>query len=145
MIAGILASALAAPGLAPQAAEASSLKLSASFRVRQEFLDGQFRPAFDDKDDVLALRSSAMAEWKHGAWKLVGEISDSRVYDTDAGSALTANDVNAFEPVQAYVAREFANPFGAGSTMTVQAGRMLVNLGSRRLIAADEYRNTPQG
>jgi hypothetical protein len=145
MITGILASALAAPGLAPQAAEASSLKLSASVRIRHEFLDGQFRPGFDDKDDVLALRSSVMASFTQGAWKLVGEVSDSRVYDTDAGSVLTGNDVNGFEPVQAYVAREFANPFGAGSTVTVQAGRMLVNLGSRRLIASDEYRNTPHG
>ncbi len=142
---GLLAMALAAPGRTPQAAEASSLKLSASMRIRQESLDGQYRPGFDDKDDLLALRSSAMAEWTHGAWKLVGEISDSRGYDTDAGSALTNNDVNAFEPVQAYVSRDFAEPFGKGSAITVQAGRMLVNLGSRRLVASDDFRNTPQG
>jgi hypothetical protein len=145
MMTGILAMSLAVPGRSPQAAEASPLKLSASFRIRQESLDGQYRPGFDNKDDMLALRSSAMASFTHGAWKLVGEISDSRAYDTDAGSALTSNDVNAFEPVQAYVSREFADALGKGSTATVQAGRMLVNLGSRRLIASDEFRNTPQG
>lgn len=137
--------ALAASAAAPQAAESSSLKFSASFRIRQEMLDGQYRPGFDNRDDVLALRSSVLAEWTHGGWKLLGEVSDSRAYDTDAGSALTSNDVNAFEPVQAYVSRDFAAPFGAGSAVTVQAGRMLVNLGSRRLIASDEFRNTPQG
>ncbi len=144
-MAGILALALAAPASASQAAEASSLKLSGSLRIRQESLDGQYRPGFDDKDDILALRSSLLAEWKQGAWRLAGELSDSRAYDTDAGSALTANDVNAFEPVQAFVSREFAAPFGAGSSVTLQAGRMLVNLGSRRLVASDDYRNTPQG
>jgi hypothetical protein len=144
LAAGILALALAAPGSASQAAE-SSLKLSGSIRVRQEWLEGQYRPGFDNKDDVLALRSNVMAEWQRGAWKVVGEISDSRIYDTDAGSAISANDVNALEPVQAYVSREFTDPLGRGSSATVQAGRMLVNLGSRRLIASDDYRNTPQG
>jgi hypothetical protein len=142
---GILALALAAPGSGLQAAETSALKVSGSIRIRQESLDGQYRPGFDDKDDLLGIRSSLMAEWTHGAWRLVGEISDSRAYDTDAGSALTANDVNTFEPVQAYVSHEFAAPFGKGTSATVQAGRMLVNLGSRRLVASDEFRNTPQG
>jgi hypothetical protein len=144
-MAGVLAMALSAPGLAAQAAEASALKLSASFRFRHESLDGQYRPGFDDKDDLLALRSSVMASYTQGPWKLVGEISDSRAYDTDAGSALSGNDVNVLEPVQAYVSRSFAEPLGKGSTATVQAGRMLVNLGSRRLVASDEFRNTPQG
>jgi hypothetical protein len=58
---------------------------------------------------------------------------------------LSANEVNAFEPVQAYASREFSAPFGKGSSATVQAGRMLVNLGSRRLVASDDFRNTPQG
>ena len=145
MTMGILALAFATPGSAPRAAEASGLKLSGSIRLRQESLDGQYRPDFDDKDDMLTLRSSLQAEWTHGAWKLLGEISDSRAYDTDAGSVLTSNEVNTFEPVQAYVSRDFANPFGKGSSATVQAGRMLMNLGSRRLIASDEFRNTPQG
>jgi hypothetical protein len=144
-MAGFLAMALASPGPAVQAAEASSLKLSASFRFRQEFLDGQYRPGFDDRDDLLGLRSSVMATYTRGAWKVLGEISDSRAYDTDAGSVLSGNDVNTFEPVQAYVSRSFAEAFGKGSMTTVQAGRMLVNLGSRRLIASDEFRNTPQG
>jgi hypothetical protein len=144
-MAGFLAMAVGAPGFAAEAAETSSLKLSASFRIRHESLDGQYRPGFDDKDDILALRSSAMASFTQGPWKLVAELSDSRGYDTDAGSALSGNDVNALEPVQAYVSRQFADAAGKGSTVTVQAGRMLVNLGSRRLIASDEFRNTPQG
>jgi hypothetical protein len=144
MTAGLLALALAAPA-AVQAAEASALKLSGSIRVRQESLDGQYRPGFDNRDDMLALRSSVLAEWTPGAWKLVGEISDSRAYDTDAGSVLSANEVNALEPVQAYVSRDFGEPFGKGSSATLQAGRMLVNLGSRRLVASDDFRNTPQG
>jgi hypothetical protein len=34
---------------------------------------------------------------------------------------------------------------GAGSSATIAAGRFVMNLGSRRLIAADDYRNTTNG
>lgn len=142
-MAGVLALAMAAPGSA-RAAE-SGLKVSGSIRVRQEVLDGQYRPGFDDRDDVLVMRSNLLAEWTTGAWRIGGELSDSRAYDTDAGSALNANDVDVFEPVQAYVARDFAAPFGTDSSATLQAGRFTLNAGSRRLVASDEFRNSPQG
>lgn len=140
-MAGILALAVAAPGSA-RAAE-PGLKVSGSIRVRQEMLDGQYRPGFDDRDDVLVMRSSLFAEWSTGTWRIGGELSDSRAYDTDAGSALSVNDVNAFEPAQAYVARDFDRLFGGTGSATVQAGRFTMNLGSRRLVASDEFRNTP--
>ncbi len=37
------------------------------------------------------------------------------------------------------------DPLGKGSTASFQAGRFLLNLGSRRLVAADDYRNTTNG
>jgi Alginate export len=129
----------------PEARAEEGFLYSGSIRIRQEVLDGQFRPGFDNHDDVLVMRSSLAAEWDAGTWRFGGEIVDSRAYDTDAGSALNANDVDAFEPVQAYVAGDFDAPFGEGSAATVQAGRFTINLGSRRLIASDDFRNTPQG
>jgi len=143
MTTGILALALAAPG-ASRAAE-PALKVSGSIRMRQEMLEGQYRPGFDNRDDILALRSQLFVEWDSGIWRLGGEIFDSRAYDTDAGSVLSANDVDALEPVQAYVAGDFDQPFGADSSATLQAGRFTMNVGSRRLVSSDDYRNTPQG
>ncbi len=144
MAVGCLALALAAPGTS-RAAESAGLKVSGSIRVRQEMLDGQYRPGFDNRDDALTMRSNLFAEWDTGIWRLGLDVSDSRAYDTDAGSALNSNDVDAFEPVQAYVAGDFDQPFGAGSSATVQAGRFTMNLGSRRLVASDDFRNTPNG
>ena len=135
--------AWATPGSAAE--EGSGLKISGSFRIRQEELDGQYRPGFDNHDDVLMMRSGLLAEYDTGAWRFGGELADSRVYDTDAGSALNPNDVDAFEPVQAFVAGDFTAPFGKGSSATLQAGRFTMNLGSRRLISSDDYRNTPSG
>ena len=144
MAAGFLALACAAPGTA-RAAEDTGFKVSGSIRVRQEMLDGQYRPGFDNRDDALTIRSNLFAEWDTGIWRFGLDISDSRAYDTDARSALSANDVDALEPVQAYVAGDFEQPFGADSAATVQAGRFTMNLGSRRLVASDDFRNSPQG
>jgi len=132
-------------GAVAQAAADGGLRVSGSVRIRQEELDGQFRPGFDNHDDVFVMRSNLAVEYDAGTWRFGGEVFDSRAYDTDPGSALTANDVDTFEPVQAYVAADFAEPFGKGSSVAVQAGRFTMNVGSRRLIASDDFRNTPQG
>ncbi len=138
--------ALALLAVAPAwAAEEITLKVSGSVRARYESVDGQFRPGFDKRDDMLAVRSTLLGELRAGDWRLVGEIIDSRAYDTDAGSVLSANEANTFEPVQAYVQRDFSAPFGEGSTASVAIGRFTLNAGSRRLVASDDYRNTPQG
>lgn len=127
------------------AADGADLNISGSVRVRYEMVEGQYRPGYDNRDDQLAVRSTLLAEWKKGDWRLVGEMFDSRAYDTDAGSVVSANEINVFEPVQAFVQRDFRAPFGDGSSASVAAGRFTMNVGSRRLVASDDYRNTPQG
>jgi hypothetical protein len=47
--------------------------------------------------------------------------------------------------VQAYVAVNFPDALGKGSKSSLQLGRMMLNIGSRRLVAADDYRNTTNG
>jgi hypothetical protein len=83
-----------------------------------------------------------MGECRHGHLRFVGEVYDSRAYGGKPGTALTSNDVNVLEPVQAYVALDIPDPFGAKSKAAITAGRMMLNIGSRRLVAADDYRNT---
>lgn len=135
----------APPTLQAAIGNPENLKVSGSVRVRYETLDGQFRPGFDARDDLWSIRSTLFAEWNGGPIRIGGEIFDSRAYDTDAGSVLTTGEVNALELVQAYVAADVAEPFGKGSKLSVQAGRFTMNLGSRRLVAADDYRNTTNG
>jgi hypothetical protein len=120
-------------------------KLSGSVRVRYENLDGQPRAGFDADDEQLAIRSSLFAEYNADGFRLGGELFDSRAYLSKTGSAISSNEVNVAELVQAYVAKDFADPFGHGSKAGVQLGRFTLNLGSRRLVAADDYRNTTNG
>lgn len=121
------------------------LKVSASVRVRYEALDGQSRVGLNPTDEQLAIRTTLFAEYGGGPIKVGGELYDSRVYLAERGSALSSNDVNTFELVQAYLRADLSNPLGAGSKGSIQTGRFTLNLGSRRLVAADDYRNSTNG
>lgn len=122
-----------------------NLTLSGSMRVRYEALGGQVRPGFGRGEDLTALRTTLFAEYRTGRFRFGGEVFDSRVYGADRGGVLSTTDVNALEPVQAYVAADLGPVLGKGSSASVQLGRMTLNLGSRRLVAADDYRNTTSG
>lgn len=132
-------SAAAAPALA------DDLKLSGSVRLRYEAIDGQARAGFDRKDSLVNLRTQIKADYGTGPVHLVAELYDSRAWGADPGTPLTTGEVNTFEPVQAYLAADLGPLLGKGSKASVQAGRFTLNLGSRRLVAADDYRNSTNG
>jgi hypothetical protein len=122
-----------------------ALKLSGSFRTRYEAVDGQARTGLRSAESLVSLRTVLFAEYGSGPIRLGTELWDSRVYGGRRGGAVSTNEVNAVEVVQAYVAADLTAPLGVGSRGTLQAGRFTLNLGSRRLVAADDYRNTTNG
>lgn len=129
--------------LAPAAQAAEPLKFSGSVRGRYEIIEDTARAVPLPDEQVLNLRSILTAEYDAGALRFVGELWDSRVYGAETGSVISANEVNVFEPVQAYVAADFA-AFGGAHT-SLKAGRFVMDVGSRRLVANDDYRNTTNG
>ncbi|HEU4620502.1 MAG TPA: alginate export family protein [Gammaproteobacteria bacterium] len=122
---------------------ATKAKFSVSgwHRARYEWLDPQYRPTSDTRDQVLALDTSVSfsAEWPH--LNLAAELLDARGELNDSGSTLSTSVVDAAEPVQAYVGWTFS-PSASGVKNTVRAGRVTLDLGKRRLIARNRYRNT---
>ena len=133
--------ASAAPAQAPAQA-GDELRLSGSARIRYETIEGQARAGFVAAESLVNLRTILTARYGSGPVKAVAELFDSRVYSPGPRSAVSTNEVNALELVQAHVTAEFGAAPGAGVRGTVQAGRFLMALGSRRLVAADDYRNT---
>lgn len=133
------------PPLQSAIGDPDNFTLSGSLRARYELLDGQAKAGFNANDEQLAIRTTLFAEYHDADWRIGGEIYDSRAYLTERGGTISANEVNTLELVQAYVAKDFRDAFGQGSKATLQVGRMMLNLGSRRLIAADDYRNTTNG
>jgi hypothetical protein len=123
----------------------ATITANGSVRIRYEALDGQFRPGFAPEDDLWSLRSTLFLEWNPGPFRIAGEVYDSRAYGSGPGGVLTTGEVNTLEPVQLYLAADLDAPLGDRSKLTLQAGRFTLNLGSRRLVAADDYRNTTNG
>jgi len=117
------------------------LKISGSQRTRYERLDPQFRRGFDDSDQVVALQTSVVFDWSYDAFQVVGEIMDSRGELNDEGSFLT-NTVDTLEPIQAYVAWHKKGVFEDSGNSTLRVGRFTLDLGKRRLIGRNRYRNT---
>lgn len=132
------------PAIAQETAARSKsegkLKISGSIRMRYEAIEGQPRTGFNASDDLLNFRTRLAAEYDAGAWKIGGELMDSRAYLHDAGTPVGTTEVNTLEPVQAYVIANFGH--SAAGKASIQAGRFTLNLGSRRLIASDDFRNT---
>lgn len=120
--------------------------VSGSWRARVEAIDGHARIGVNSDDTIWSsrLRFEATGPVGHG-WTAQAEFYDSRAWGGDNGSPLSANDVNPLELVQANLKRRWKEPFGKASYANVQVGRMTLNLGSRRLVAADDYRNTTNG
>ncbi len=134
----------AAPASA-QAASSEGLSLTGTTRLRIEAIDGQARAGFDKADELINLRTTLMARYRDGPIRFVAELWDSRVYGDDQGTPISTGEVNALELVQAFAEVGAGSFAGAGSSATIAAGRFAMNLGSRRLIAADDYRNTTNG
>ena len=119
--------------------------LTANSRLRYETLDGQARAGFRSEEDLVSLRTIVTADYRAGNLRFGAELWDSRVFGIDPGGVVGPNEVNTFEMVQAHATLALPDALGKGSTASLQAGRMMLNIGSRRLIAADDYRNTTNG
>lgn len=119
-----------------------SLRVSGSIRTRIERIEGQFRPKGPEADTLLSIRTTLFAEYDVGSVRFGGELFDSRAYLEAPNSSIGTSEVNTLEPVQAYVASDLGATFGAGSDATVKAGRFTMNVGSHRLIARSNFRNT---
>ena len=130
---------------APSLVTGDDFKLSGTVRVRYEAMEGQFRPGLSPRDDLWSVRSTIFGEWRSGPFRIAGEVYDSRAYGAGPGGVLTTGEVNTLEPVQLSLAADIDRPLGERSRLSLQAGRFTLDLGSRRLVAADDYRNTTNG
>ena len=120
------------------------LLLSGSQRTRYEGLLHQFRPGLDRSDQAILLRTLLTLGARFRALSLVGELQDARAYLTDEQSGISTIVVNALEPLQAYVGFHRDEVFGWEGALDLRVGRQSMDVGSRRLIARNRFRNTIQ-
>ena len=123
----------------------SWLLLEGSQRTRYSALANQFRPGLDEDDQALSLRTLLSVGLRLAAFRLVLEVQDARAYLLDAQSGASTIVVDALEPLQAYVGLELADALTPGDRLELRAGRQTLDLGGRRLVARNRFRNTIQG
>ncbi len=117
------------------------LSITAQHRSRYERLDDQFRAARKGDDEVVALRTLIQVGLQLTAGLSMHiEMMDSRVYLDDRFTPLNTTQVNTFELLQAYGQFVSAGPSGGSSVLRL--GRITMDVGSRRFIARNRYRNT---
>ncbi len=148
---------LAVPGAAPAAetdpwrlSEAAHLpqwiSIAGEQRTRYETLDNQFRAGGSGSDQILSLRTLAQAELFFGKnFKVKLELQDSRAELADAGSRMNNSIVNTAELLEANLVWTRKNLFVQGSQSVLRAGRLTLDLGKRRFVARNRFRNVIQG
>ena len=118
------------------------LTITASIRPRIEGIGGQFRPNAAHDDALFSIRSTLAVDYHPGAFFIGGEVWDVRGYlESDRSSARTG-EINALEPVQAYIGYDFGNALGGDSHSRITLGRFTQDLGARRFMARQRFRNT---
>lgn len=118
------------------------LELSGHHRSRYETLDGQFRIGYNRGDQILVFRTALKTEIKLDVVEFMAEVMDSRQELADNGTPLGSSIVNTFELLQGCVTINFADILHVGSKSRLQIGRHTMDIGSRRLIARNRFRNT---
>lgn len=115
--------------------------LGLEHRIRYETLDNQFRSGRPGSDQALALRTSLLGQLRTEPVGAVAELMDSRQYLSDSGSPIDNGQVDAVDLLQAHL-RWDIGPLVTGGRHRLLVGRETIDLGNRRLVARNAYRNT---
>ena len=118
------------------------LELGIEQRTRYETMDGNFRGGSKGGDQQIPLQTDVWAQAHLGDFRLGVEFLDARALDIDKGSNVNNIHVDEADFLQGYVAWADQNVNFSGIGAEVVLGRQTLNLGSRRLVARNAFRNT---
>ncbi len=118
------------------------LNLGGTHRVRYETLDSQFRAGRNGGDQILVLRTTLKATLYRGDTAITGEMIDARAAFDDVGTPLSTGVVNTAELLQGFLRWKNVGFLGLGGKSTVTIGRFTMDIGSRRFVARNRFRNS---
>ncbi len=127
------------------ARQIGDLTLNGVVRTRFDAIDGQYRNTGPVSDSMLSTRTLIFGEWDAGRVRLGFELADSRGYPRQPNSTIGTGEINAMELVQLHATAELGDMLGAGSDSELTVGRMVMDVGSRRLLGRPQFRNTVNG
>jgi hypothetical protein len=119
------------------------ISLTVKHRSRYEFLNDEFRIGRSGDTDVVAFRTLIAGQVDLPFGLTAGaELEDSRA-EQNSDTFLNTTIVNSVELLQAYL--EYQRPDTFGGTLTGRGGRVTMDVGSRRFVARNRFRNTING
>ncbi len=119
----------------------SGLELSGEHRTRIETLSDRFRIGRRGNDQILVARTILKARLQLAEpLQLVVEFMDSRAGQDDASTPITSGIVNTTDWLQINLELNLKGPFKGRSR--ARLGRMTMDVGDRRLVARNRFRNT---
>ncbi len=117
------------------------LQFSVEHRARFEHLANDFRVTARGNSTALVLRTTARVEFDYAPVFVALEVLDARAYATSA-TPLNAGIVNPFDLLQAHLGVRRAGLVLDNDQFSLKLGRLTIDLGSRRLLARNAFRNT---
>jgi len=120
----------------------TTVRVGLEHRVRGEVLVDDFRTPGPDGGDAagLFLRSLGGLTVESGPFFGTLELIDARALLS--GAPPSTSHINALDVLQAHVGVRLHDAFVADDVWEVRVGRLTMDLGSRRLVARNEFRNT---
>ncbi|CUQ65651.1 exported protein of unknown function [Candidatus Nitrospira inopinata] len=141
----LLDTAVAAPRLLHRLLnQPEGFRFGGEYRIRYETLEGRWRRGEAGSDQQVAQRTRFYFSIKDIADPLraVLEFQDSRTWLTDQGSFVNNTHVNHTDIQQLHVDLVSSNFFGSGLYTELNVGRLNMDLGRRRWVARNSFRNT---
>ncbi len=122
------------------------LSVTGEHRSRYETLNNQFRANSFGSDQILSLRTLVQTELRFNQnFKIKAELQDSRAELADQGSRMNTSIVNTAELLEAHFNWKTEDLFVKGTKSELRGGRFTIDLGKRRLVARNRFRNVIQG
>ena len=119
------------------------LSLAVQHRTRYETLDSPFRSGATGSDQVLSLRTLAQATvYLPSNFRIQLELQDSRAELADTGTPVNTSVVNAAELLEANLQWRPKGLLQEGSHSLLRGGRITLDIGKRRLVGRNRFRNT---
>lgn len=116
--------------------------LKVEHRTRYESYNNAFKKGTSGEDHVLSFRTTVLMEANHGDFRIGAEFIDSRIASEGENTPVNTTLVNEADLAQAYLAWHGDNLLGHNLSFDIKAGRQTMDVGSRRLVARNRFRNT---
>ncbi|USI74731.1 alginate export family protein [Sphingomonas morindae] len=120
----------------------AALTVKLGIRARLEGLEGQFRPTGPESDHFVSFRTDLLVDYDDGRIVAGGELRDARGYGEKHDSTVGVSDINALEPLQAYLGLGLKGVGGQGAGGRAIAGRYTLETGAGRLIGRPDFSNS---